>query len=75
MKKEIYSASSLIEADIIKSFLKSRGIECSIWDRNMASVYPGITLSSGIRLVVEEEDYLLAKEIMQEYLEEKKENT
>jgi len=76
VKKEIYSTSSLVEADMIKSFLESRGIKCLIWDKNIATSHPAVTFSSGIRLVVneedyDEEDYDLAKEIIGEYLQKK----
>lgn len=69
IKEEIYSPSSLIEVDIVKFSLERRGIKCSIWDKNIATFHPAVTFSSGIRLVVDEEDYDLAKEIIQEYLQ------
>lgn len=75
MKKEIYTASSLVEVDIVKSFLESRGTKCSIWDKNISSSHPAVTFSSGIRLVVDEKDRNQAKEIIQEYLQKKKEHT
>jgi len=75
MKKEIYSTSSLVEADMIKSFLESRGIKCLIWDKNIATSHPAVTFSSGIRLVVNEEDYDLAEEIIGEYLQKKEQDT
>lgn len=75
MKKEVYSCFSLVEADIIKSFLESRGIKCLIWDKNIATSHPAVTFGSGIRLVVEEEDYDLAKEMIQEYQQKKEEKT
>jgi len=75
VKKEIYSTSSLVEADMIKSFLESRGIKCLIWDKNIATSHPAVTFSSGIRLVVDEEDYDLAKEIIGEYLQKKEQDT
>jgi hypothetical protein len=74
MKKEIYSTSSLVEVDIIKSFLESRGIKCLIWDKNIATSLPAVIYSSGIRLAVDEKDYNLAKEIIQEYLQKKEEH-
>ena len=72
MKKEVYSATSLPEADLIKSFLESRGIKCLIWDKNIGAAYPPVTLGSGIRIVVDEKDYKEAKQIIGEYLQEKK---
>jgi len=75
VKKEIYSTSSLVEADMIKSFLESRGIKCLIWDKNIATSHPAVTFSSGIRLVVNEEDYDLAEEIIGEYLQKKEQDT
>lgn len=70
MKKEIYSAPSLPEADIVKSLLESKGIHCSIWDENIGTSYPPVTFSSGIRLVVDEKEYEEAKKIIDEYQRE-----
>ena len=75
MKKEIYRTASLIEADMARCFLESRGINCSIWDKNVATSHPAVTFSSGIRLVVDEKDYDLAKEVIQEYLPRKEQHT
>ncbi len=69
--KEIYSTSSLSEADIVKSFLEAEGIKCMLQDRNIASSYPAVVFYSGVKVVVRDKDYNLAKQIMQDYLQEK----
>ena len=69
--KEVYSTSSLSEADIVKSFLEAEGIKCILQDRNIATSYPAVVFYSGIKVVVSDEDYDLAKQIIQDYLQEK----
>ena len=69
--KEVYSTSSLSEADIVKSFLETEGIKCMLRDRNIASSYPAVVFYSGVKVVVSDKDYDLAKQIIQDYLQEK----
>lgn len=69
MKREVYSTSSLVEADLIKSFLESNGINCVLWDKNIATSHPAVTFYSGIRVVVDEKDYEVAKRIIQDYID------
>ncbi len=72
---KVYSTLYLIEADIIKSILTDNGIHCTLWDSHIGLVYPAITLSEGIRIMVAEKDYEEAREIINDYLSsiEKKE--
>lgn len=65
----IYSASSLVEADVIKSILKYEGIECFLWDKHIGLIYPPLALSQGIRIVVEEKNSEKAKQIIKDYFE------
>jgi len=65
----IYSASSLVEADVIRSILKYEGIECFLWDEHIGSIYPPLALSQGVRIVVEEKNSEKAKQIIKDYFE------
>ena len=65
---KVYSTLYLVEADIIKSILRDNGINCTLWDSHIGLTYPAITLSEGIRIMVEDKDYEEAKEIINDYL-------
>ncbi|MBE0478645.1 DUF2007 domain-containing protein [Candidatus Aerophobetes bacterium] len=67
--KEVHSTSSLSEADIVKSFLEANGIKCFLQDENIASSYPAVTFYTGVKVLVNDEDYELAKEIIEDYME------
>jgi len=69
--KEIYSTPSLSEADIIKSLLEANGIKCTLKDKNIATSYPAVTFYTGVKILVNDEDYELAEEILKDYLESK----
>ncbi|NQS89274.1 DUF2007 domain-containing protein [Patescibacteria group bacterium] len=68
---KVYSTLYLIEADIIKSILRSNDINCTLWDSHVGLIYPAVTLSKGIRIMVEEKDYEEAREIINDYLSQK----
>ncbi|MCD6231325.1 DUF2007 domain-containing protein [Candidatus Aerophobetes bacterium] len=65
----IYRASSIIEADVIRSILREEGIDCFLWDKYIGLVYPPIALSQGIRIVVEEKNLKEAKKIIKDYFQ------
>ena len=68
--REVHSVSSLSEADIVKSLLDANGVKCILQDENIATSYPAVTFYSGIKVLVNDEDYDLAKEILEDYLQE-----
>jgi hypothetical protein len=55
------------EAEIAKSLLKEEGIEGYISSDDVGGMQPPQQLSEGIRLIVLEEDYQRAKEILDAY--------
>lgn len=65
----IYLASSIVEADIIRSILGDKGIECFLWDKHIGLIYPPLALSQGIRIIVEEKNSEKAKQIIKDYFE------
>jgi len=65
----IYRASSIIEADVIRSILREEGIDCFLWDKYIGLIYPPIALSQGIRIVVEEKNLKEAKKIIKDYFQ------
>lgn len=68
--REVYSTPSLSEADIIKSLLEANGIRCMLRDKNIATSYPAVTFYTGVKVMVSDEDYEVAKEVLQDYLQE-----
>jgi len=68
---KVYSTLYMVEADIIKSILRSNDINCTLWDSHVGLTYPAVTLSKGIRIMVEEKDYEEAREIINDYLSQK----
>ena len=69
--KEVYSTPYLVEADIVKSILESSGIKCFLRDENIASSYPAVTFYTGVRIMVRDEDYEPALQVIRDYLKGK----
>ncbi|MHB8054372.1 MAG: putative signal transducing protein [Candidatus Aminicenantales bacterium] len=69
--KEVHRVWGLSEAEIIKSFLESNGIDCLFQGRNVQTVYPITTDGMGeIRIMVKESDYEAAKALLEEKADE-----
>jgi hypothetical protein len=65
--KEVHRVWGLSEAEIVKSFLESNGIDCAFQGRNVQTVYPFTTDGLGeIRIMVKETDYEAAKALLEE---------
>jgi hypothetical protein len=65
--KEVHRVWGLAEADIIKSFLESNGIDCVFQGRNVLSVYNFTTDGLGeVRIMVKETDFETAKALLEE---------
>ncbi len=67
---QIYSTRLMVEADVIKSILEDNGIRCVLWDSRIGTVYPVVR----IRVMVEEEDFEKAEEVIKDYERESKKN-
>jgi len=65
---QIYSTRLMVEADVIKSILEDNGIRCVLWDSRIGTVYPVVE----IRVMVEEENFEKAGNIIQDYQRENK---
>ncbi len=64
--KEIRRVWGPAEAEIIKSFLANYGIQCLFLGQANPTTYPLTTDGMGeIRIMVAEEDYELAKELLE----------
>ena len=62
---EIYQNS--IKAHIVKSLLKSNGIDCAISEDNFASVLPvHDSFSMGVKIMVREDDFEKAMAILEQ---------
>ncbi|MCX6565471.1 MAG: DUF2007 domain-containing protein [Candidatus Aminicenantes bacterium] len=65
--KEVHRVWGLSEAEIIKSFLESNGIDCTFQGRNVLTVYPFTTDGLGeLRIMVMEEDFEAARALLKE---------
>ncbi len=65
--KEVHRVWGLSEADIVKSFLESNGIDSVFQGRNVLSVYALTTDGMGeVRIMVKEEDFEAAKALLNE---------
>ena len=65
--KEVHRVWGLTEADIIKGFLESNGIDCVFNSRNVLSVYAFTTDGLGeVRIMVKETDYETAKALLED---------
>ena len=61
----VYTAHDEIDADLVKQFLHSCGIECVVQGRLVSSVYPGFVGDLGKReVLVLEEDVEDARELL-----------
>ena len=69
--RKVYSTPSLVEADIVKSFLEANGIKCFLQDKNIATSYPAVTFYTGVRIMVRDEDYEPALQVIRDYLKGK----
>ena len=64
--KEVHRVWGLSEADIIKSYLESNGIECIFQGLVVPSIYSFTTDGMGeIRIMVKESDFETAKELLE----------
>jgi len=65
--KEVRKVWGLSEADIIKSYLESNGIDCIFQGRNVQTVWPVTTDGLGeMRIMVKAEDYEAARALLAE---------
>ena len=65
--KEVHRVWGLSEAEIIKSFLESNGIDCTFQGRNVQTVWPVTTDGLGeMRIMVKGSDYEAAKALLEE---------
>lgn len=62
--KELKTFSSRIEAEIVRSFLKSNSIESTIYADDVGSMYPSQDFVMGVKLMVLGKDYSLAKKLL-----------
>lgn len=64
--KEVHKAWGSVEAEVIKSFLKSHGIPCLLKGLVVQSVHPFSMDGLGeIKILVSKKDYALAKKILE----------
>ncbi|NIO49397.1 MAG: hypothetical protein GTN73_08205 [Candidatus Aminicenantes bacterium] len=65
--KEVHKVWGPVEADVIKSFLKSHGISCLLRGQVVQSVHPFSADGLGeIKIFVSKKDYALAKKLLKE---------
>lgn len=63
--KQLYVASTLVEADLIVARLAAAGIAAQIPDRHTAAMAPHlITVLGGVRIMVADEDLAAAQKII-----------
>jgi len=63
--KELHTVWGPVEADVIKSFLRSHGISCLFRGKVVQSVHPFSADGLGeIKIFVSEKDYALAKKLL-----------
>lgn len=64
--KEVHKAWGSVEAEVIKSFLRSHGIPCLLKGLVVQSVHPFSMDGLGeIKILVPKKDYALAKKILE----------
>ena len=63
--KELLRSNNLVEISYVTSMLKSEGIEVHILDNNM-SIIEGSGMAIPRRLMVNETDFILAKNLLKE---------
>lgn len=62
--KEVFEGT-LWEAEVVKGLLQSVGISCLLWDETMGAVTsPYLTLGGIVRILVQEEDFAKATNII-----------
>lgn len=66
--KELLRSNNLVEISYVTSMLKSEGIEVHILDNNM-SIIEGSGMAIPRRLMVNETDFILAKNLLEEVSE------
>ena len=65
--KEVHRVWGLAEAEIIKSYLESNGIDCVFQGRNVQTVWPVTTDGLGeMRIMVKAEDFEAARALLAE---------
>ncbi|MDH5406753.1 MAG: DUF2007 domain-containing protein [Candidatus Aminicenantes bacterium] len=65
--KHLSSAMGRAEAEVIKGFLESNGIECIFQSQVVHSVHPFTVNGLGeVKIMVKEEDFERAKRLMEE---------
>ena len=63
--KEVHKVWGPVEANVIKSFLKSHGISCLLRGQVVQSVHPFSADGLGeIKILVSKKDYALAKKLL-----------
>lgn len=69
--KEVYKAWGSVEAEVIKSFLKSHGIPCLLKGLVVQSVHPFTMDGLGeIKILVPVKDYGVAEKLLKSHQEE-----
>ena len=69
--KEVHKVWGPVEADVIKSFLKSNGISCLLRGKVVQSVHPFSADGLGeIKIFVPRKDYALAKKLLKDKRED-----
>ncbi len=64
---QIYSAGSYVEAEMIKSILRTDDIFSELWDEYAGSMFPPATFEKGIRVMVREKDSQKAKNLIEHF--------
>ncbi len=65
-RKEVKLCENYIDAYIIKGSLENAGINCWLTDENFSAILPSVheVMNAGIRVMVNEEDYVEAQGIL-----------
>ena len=66
--QQLHVTPDITAADMIVSVLKSQGVTGVILDKNIASMHPAVSFWTGVRIMVDDEDYVKARRILNEYL-------
>ncbi len=64
---QIYSSGSYVEAEMIKSILRTSDIYSELWDEYAGSMFPPATFEKGIRVMVREKDSEKAKNLIEHF--------
>jgi len=65
----LYETSSLPEAEILRGWFESNGIQAILHHDDCGGVSPGLTFSRGIRIFVGKKDESRARILLKEFLE------